>query len=328
MAHTFKALTLTEPVRIWLTELYRSEDFDPKKARVKLRKDLPKGFSPRSIDSRLCKQDHLTLVGIWHIDPDSVVFRNVTRVIEDIREAIMREPEIKSISAIQIAARTKIKDRDVESALFLMNEMGTFRSVGTGAGGCRYSSISFADLGEDVYDAYLYFDSLDNVMEQFYTRRQSSPETPAPEPGAIRPQTALIMTRPESADTLSDGVRRVAQEVCRELGLDVSAVSGHGGARHGFEQSLRSACESEFVIVDLSGAHRELYYVVGYLHALGRQPILLLEGGATADFHIPSQALSEFRDLADLREKLATRLKSQMAPGGKRQGAGSTQGRR
>ncbi|MHB1949946.1 MAG: hypothetical protein ACYCQK_00570 [Acidiferrobacteraceae bacterium] len=326
MAHTFKTLTLTEPVRIWLTEMYRNEDFDPKKARVKLRKDLPKGFSPRSIDSRLCKQDHLTLIGIWHIDPESEVFRNVSRVIEDIREAIMREPEIKSISAIQIAARTKIKDRDVERALFLMNEMGTFRTVGTGAGGARYSSISFADLGEDVYDAYLYFDNLDNVMEQFYTRRQSNPgRTGLAGPVSARPGTALIAA-PAGADPASATVRRIVEEVCEALGIEVSDVSGNDGVNP-FAERLRIACESEFVICDLSGADRGLYYLIGYLHALGREPVLLVKRGTIVDSEMFSEAVSEFRDAEDLKEKLTARLRSLAGQDRKRPDTGPARSR-
>ncbi|MHB1514963.1 MAG: hypothetical protein ACYCVY_04500 [Acidiferrobacteraceae bacterium] len=323
MEHTFKALALTESVRIWLTEMYTNEDFDPKKARVKLRKDLPKGFNPRSIDSRLCKQDHLTLIGIWHVDPGSPVFRNVTRVIEDIRAAIMREPEIKSISAIQIAARTKVKDRDVERALFLMSELGTFRTVGMGASGCRYSSISFEDLGEDVYDAYLYFDSLDNVMEEFYTRRQGSSEALVTlKRHLVKPDTAFIIASAHAPGADAREICRVIKEVFAGNDIEASStddLDGHGGIT---EWVLKQIRESEYLVADLSGGYPDVYYGVGYAHALGRDPILYLKESMGLLTPLDRRDVREFRDTDDLRNKLATRLRSIRTGRGKTGGGG------
>ena len=127
-------------------------------------------------------------------------------------------------------------------------------------------------------------------------------------PARYRPGTAFIMmsmdkSRSELVD-VADTVKQVFEQ------FDVRGVRA-GDIEHEDQITKRILGEietAEFLFADLTDGRPNVYYEVGYAHALNRRVILYRKAGTGLHFDLAGYNCPEYENLRDLREKLTRRL--------------------
>lgn len=325
MEHTFQKAKLNEAEKLWLCEVHQSKDFDVKKTKVKLYGKIPKNFDVRKIDQRLYRHDHLTLIGIRLIDPNNEIFDIVAAVISEIKDMILKSPGIDGVSAVELAKNTGLQEQDIEVALRLMADLGSFTGGSTYSSNNRgYSSIAFSS-GDDGYDAYLSYENLDELMEQFY-----APKPPKFTGVAVpnwfsqssivggiandevkqKPNTAFVIMSINPANPELEDVYNAIKDICEKFGISSLRADIIEHQESITDVILRQIRECEFLIADLSYERPNVYYEVGYAHALGKRPILFRKVGTNLHFDLAGFGCPEYQNVTALKTKLDKRFKA------------------
>lgn len=325
MAYSFQNVQIAEVERLWLNEQYQSQEFDVKKTKVRLYGKIPHDFDVRAIDLRLIRHDHLTLIGIWHVDPKSSVFTNVEQVILHIKNLILKKPGVETISASMVAEEIGVlQESDVATALRLMSDMDNFTSSASYSNDLRgYSSITFGH-DDNGYDAYLAFENIFDLMDEFYLRSAPSQNSiqffnpllngreerePTTEK-KVNPNTAFIIMPIDPSKPELDDVRNVIKEVCKKFGIKAVRADDIQHQERITDVVLQQIRESEHLIADLSYERPNVYYEIGYAHAIGKRPILYRKQGMSLHFDLSVHNVPEFKNLSELRLMLEERLEA------------------
>jgi hypothetical protein len=175
MEYTFKQAKLSEVEKLWLNEILKLNflKVDLKSLKVKLWNNITKDFEPAKIDNRLVRDNRLTLIGLWYVDPNNALFNHVSKTIEIIKDLIIKNPGINRIKATETASLAGITLTDAEIVLMLIYDLGGFfGSVSSSNTNSRYGHIEAGfQQNDSAYDAFLKFESLEQSMEQFFVRQ-------------------------------------------------------------------------------------------------------------------------------------------------------------
>jgi hypothetical protein len=205
--HSFKTLTLTEGERLWLTEVYRRDfdDVDSRSLRIALSDRLPSDFSPKSLQEKyLIYGEHISLLGLWHVDPESRYLKAAETVIRCLRDILFQMPHIQSVSAQEIAAQTQIDERVVRIALMLILDLPGFLG---GASRREDSpgllSVSFPQRDEDIVKL-IHFASIEDELEEFCARAKAHSRDYASESNSLMHLVEGNIGGPDTVSTQAD----------------------------------------------------------------------------------------------------------------------------
>jgi hypothetical protein len=126
--------------------------------------------------------------------------------------------------------------------------------------------------------------------------------------GAYRHNSAFVMMWMDTTKPELEDVRDAVVEIFRNFGI--VAVRADDIEHEGVitQRVLSEIRTSEFLFADLSGARPNVYYEVGYAHALGKRVILFRRTRTGMHFDLAGYNCPEYENIRDLKHKLTKRL--------------------
>jgi hypothetical protein len=324
MTYTFMKHALSADERAWIKASMESPSFGPRLARIRLRDQIAPDFDPSSIDQRLYANDRPTLVGLWHINPASDLFGHIDLVANAIKRKLIESPDkpVAKIEATELATTLGLSVDDAARALFGLGQVCHFWTSAGGSGNDGFSTVSMG--GEASYRIVLSCPTVFELMERRYI------ETPAHDVfGSIRvlrdkpdrkrnkktrlvvrPNTAFVLMamNPEHKELVD--VYMAAKDVFKQFEVDAMRVDEIESPETITRSILREIRTREHLFADLTHERPNVYYEIGYAHALGKNPILFCRDGTKVHFDLSVHKVTFYENLTDLRAKLARRLEA------------------
>jgi hypothetical protein len=316
----FEKHELTEAESLWLKEASQP-GFRPKIARVALRDKLPRDFDPSRIDRRFYVDGSLTLLGRWRVDPGDPVFGELDRVIRSIRDLIFAQPETAEVSSEQIAEFVALDPTRVAKLMGMLAPLGRFYSSASGAGDDQgLTKLFFVD--DNVYLDFIQYEAIEKLLNRQYVRmgapisvQMSSSATT--DGSDVRPNTAFVLMPIDPELPELEDVYAAIVDTCAEFDIHAYRADVIEHQDRITDRILHEIRTCEFLIADLSLERPNVYYEVGFAHALHKKPILYRRKGTRLHFDLSVHNVPEFKNATELRQLMRRRLTEVLGRGPK-----------
>lgn len=323
MSDFLKNVKLDDSEQLWLAELYefykKREFISTLSLRRKLFSKLDKSFDPQSIDNILVKYGYqLTPLGILYVDPDSKILERIDHFLRGLKKHLLNNFKKDKFLVEDILNALELSKDEFSIILDLIKQTASqpFQSI-----------FEVADLDQkgqgidfhssEVIEEIINYESIEKFVEEkiLYPNNQSQQKeatnlTAIQHPGRIRKNVVFIIMAMDPNKPELDDILNTIKEVCTVFDLKAFRADEIEHQERITDIVLQQIKECEFVIADLSFERPNVYYEIGYAHAIEKRPILYRKQGTPLHFDLSIHNVPEYKNITDLKKQLTKRFEA------------------
>lgn len=308
--------------RLWLESVYEiiktNKRPSNREITTKLYNQIPPNFHPVNMNRDIISADgeRITLLGVVAVEKNYKVLEKVNRIINTIRDILLKDSSVKDIHSKDIAEKANIEDNEVQILLnFIFEYRGFYQSAGMGGAG-TYGIVNF-HIEDTYFYRYISFESIEKLillsleeeknqqknLENFKSGNLQKPifenDKKAIESifksSISHVDEKLCFAIMPFTETWSDNVFSLIRENIENLGLQCIRADNSFGPIV-IEDIWVKINQAAFVIADVTGKNPNVMYELGIAHALSKPVILLTQDMMNIPFDLKHLRHQEYKN--------------------------------
>jgi len=125
---------------------------------------------------------------------------------------------------------------------------------------------------------------------------------------SVKPNTAFVLMSMDPSKAELEDVYSAIKDTCKEFEIAAYRADEIQHQDRITDRILQEIATCEYLIADLSYERPNVYYEIGYAHALNKKPILYRRKDTRLHFDLSVHNVPEYKNVTELRDLLRKRF--------------------